>query len=284
MKVVWVLENIEKNKNFYSKFNILLLLASTHLWRKNHPEDTCFLYADDMTIDTLDKLKVLEFWHEIKPIPNPRKINKSIFWASSKLQVLADIHEPVILMDNDTHVFKPIKHLLDLNKTYVTNYEVGKGYYPLTADQYVKKLSYKARWKSESVNVSFLNLPDPEFTKRYAETSLQIMEEFTVLKAPNPQYLIFAEQLLLRHMLDEEGREHDSIISTLWDCKAWDWGEESSKGLWTILESEQFFKHYGPLKGRYLDNKEGFKYEDHLTYLLNCINLRNLDLTKIPKR
>ena len=237
-----------------------------------------------MTIDTLDRLKVLEFWHKIKPLPNPRKINKSVFWASAKLQVLADIQDPIILMDNDTHVYKPIKHLLNLNKTYVTNYEIGKGYYPTLVDPYVQKLSYKTRWKTESVNVSFLNLPDPEFTRRYAETSLRFMEEFTVMNAPNSQYLIFSEQLLLRHMLDKEEREHDSIISTMWDCKAWDWGKESGKGIWTALESEQHFRHYGPLKGWYLNNKEGFSYEEHITHLLNCINFRNLNLSMLTKK
>lgn len=284
MNTIWVLENIEKSKSFYSKFNILLLLASVSLWRRNHPEDTCVLYADDLTIDTLDRLKVLEFWHKIKPLPNPRKINKSVFWASAKLQVLADIEDPIILMDNDTHVYKPIKNLLETGTTYVTNYEIGKGYYPTAIDTYVQKLSYKARWKTESVNVSFLALPDPEFTRRYAETSLQMMEEFTVLNAPNSQYLIFSEQLLLRHMLDKEQRPHNSIISTMWDCKAWQWGNESNKGIWTAYESEQYFKHYGPLKGFILNNQGGQNYEREMNHLLNCINFRNLDLSILSKR
>ena len=237
-----------------------------------------------MTIDTLDRLKVLEFWHKIKPLPNPRRINKSVFWASAKLQVLADIQDPIILMDNDTHVYKPIKHLLEPGKTYVTNYEIGKGYYPTAIDPYVQKLSYKPRWKTESVNVSFLSLPDPEFTRRYAETSLQFMEEFKVMNAPNSQYLIFSEQLLLRHMLDKEEREHDSIISTMWDCKAWQWGKESNKGIWTANEVEQYFKHYGPLKGFILNSQGGQNYEREMNHLLNCINLRNLDLSTIKKR
>ena len=261
-----------------------MLLASASLWKRNHKEDTCILYADDITINFLDRLRVLKLWDQIKPIPNQRKINKEVFWASSKLQVLASIEDPIIIMDNDTHVYRPIKHLLDPNTVYVANYEIGKGYYPLTADKYVQQLSYKARWKSESVNVSFLHLPDPVFTRKYALLSLQMMEEFTAIKAPNPQYLIFAEQLLLRHLLDKEGILHRSIISTYWDCKAWEWGEDHSKGFWPLVQSEQFFKHYGPLKSWILDSKADQNYEREILHLKNCINLPNLDYTIFKKK
>jgi len=284
LNIIWVLENIEKNKNFYSRFNILLLITSTILWKRNHPEDICILYADDMTIDLLAKLKVLEVWDKIKPLPNPRKIDKSIFWASAKLQVLAQQTEPLILMDNDTHVYKPLKQYLDLSKVYVTNYEVGKGYYPTAIDPFIRKLSYRPRWKTESVNVSFLNLPDPEFTKRYAEKSLGMMEELTFHKAPNSQYLIFAEQLLLRHMLDKEEIEHRSILSEYWDCKKWQWGDRHDKGLWTEEEASTKFKHYGPLKGFVLNNQVDQNYDREVKHLLNCINIPNLDLSGIKKR
>lgn len=284
MKVIWVLENIEKNENFYGQLNILMLLASVSLWKRNHREDECIFYGDEITINFLDKLKVLDLWDTIKPIPNPRKINKSVFWASSKLQVLASIEDPIIIMDNDTHVYRPIKNLLDLNLVYVANYEIGKGYYPLSADPFVQKLSYKARWQLNSANVSFLHLPDPDFTKRYAELSLQMMEEFTVANAPNPQYLIFAEQLLLRHLLDKESISHKSIISTYWDCKAWEWGEDHDQGLWPLVESEQYFKHYGPLKSWIKQNKGGTNYDGEILHLKNCINLPNLDYSLFKKR
>lgn len=289
MKIIWVLENIKSNtysNDYYinSRLNVLLLLASVHLWRKNHPDDTCVLYADDITIDTLDRLKVLEFWHQIKPIPKKGVIDKDVFWASSKLQVLSEIDEPVILMDNDTHVYKPIKHLLDPDTVYVCNYEVGKGYYPTSIDKYVSQLSYKARWQTESVNVSFLQLPDPVFTKEYANLSIQMMEEFTALKAPNPQYLIFSEQLLLRHLLDKKNINHKSIISTDWDCKKWEWGEDNDKGIWPVYESEMYFKHYGPLKGWIKTNQADQNYEREISHLVNCINLPNLDLSSFNLR
>lgn len=289
MKIIWVLENIKKNFNtqdYYvnSRLNVLLLLASVHLWKKNHREDTCVLYTDDITVDLFSKLKVIDFWDTVLPLPKSRKINKDVFWAASKVEVLAQVEEPVIIMDNDTHVYKPIKHFLDTDTVYVSNYEVGKGYYPTAIDPFVQKLSYKTRWKNESVNVSFLHLPDPTFTKMYAELSLQLMEEFTVLKAPNPQYLIFSEQLLLSHLLEKQNIKHKSIISTNWDCKEWTWGEDHDKGLWPVYESEMYFKHYGPLKGWIRDSRADQNYEREIAHLLNCINFPNLNLSIIPNK
>ena len=284
MKIIWVLENIEKNKNFYSKFNILLLITSTILWKRNHPEDICVLYADDMTIDVLDRLKILEVWDQIKCLPKPINVNKTVFWASAKLQVLAEVNEPVILMDNDTHVYKPLKHLLELDKNYVTNFEIGKGYYPTSIDPYVRKLKYKPRWKTEAVNVSFLYLPDYVFTQKYAKTSIGIMEEFTSLNAPNPQYLIFAEQLLLRHMMDLENLQYRPLIKNSWNCSSKEWDNDDNQGLWELEVSEQFFKHYGPMKSYVLDSRGGENYEREMKHLLNCINFPNLDLSSIKKR
>ena len=40
------------------------------------------------------------------------------------------------------------------------------------------------------------------------------MEEFTKAKAPNSQYLIFAEQLVLRHMIDRDKIKLRSLQST----------------------------------------------------------------------
>lgn len=290
MEINWVLENIKKNNNsndFYvnSKLNILLLLASVHLWKKNHPEDCCTINGDDLTIDTLDRLKALDFFDKVKPLPkSERIINRDVFWAASKLEVLANIDSPTIIMDNDTHVYKRLKDFMDLDIHYVCNLEKGKGYYPTAIDTKVRKLSYKTRWITESVNVGFLNLPDPEFTRKYARESLKMMEEFTTMNVPNSQYLIFAEQLLLKHMFLRDNIEHRSIISTTWDCKEWIWGTEHDKGIWSIEESEMYFKHYGPLKGWIKNNKADQNYDREINHLLNCINFPNLDLTSIPNK
>ncbi len=283
MKIIWVLENIRKRKDFYSRLHTLLLLCSVKLWKKFYPDDYCVLYCDNLTKEFLVDLKVECFWNEIILLENKRSIDKKTFWAASKLEVLSLQKEPVIILDNDLLVYFPIKQFFDYNKVYFHHYEDGKGYYPGTLDKYVRQLSYKARWQTESVNVSILNLPDYKFTNEYANISLKMMEEFSSMKVPHSQYLIFAEQLLLKHLLDKNGIPHKSLISTYWNCKQWEWGENNNKGIWTINESGRYIKHYGPEKGWLVDNKIGFDYNKEIKHLENCLNFPILDLSKIKR-
>ena len=286
MKIIWVYENITKEREQYSKLNTLLMLASVSLWKRNHPEDDTWLYCDELTHSLITDIGVESLYDNIKIIDfKTRPINKENFWASSKLQVLALQKEPVIIMDCDTLVFKPFKKHLKENQVLFSNREFGRGYYPTAMDPLIRSLSYKARWQTDSVNVSFLYLPDPDFTRKYANLSLQLMEEFTALKAPNSRYLIFAEQLLLKHMLVKHNIEHRAVISTEWDCNKWEWSKVETDGIWNIKESWQWFRHYGPLKKWYKSNDPAHPYDVEVEMLRNCINFHKfIDLSSLSKR
>lgn len=283
MRVIWVLENIEEDREFYSTFNTALLLASVTLWKKNHPEDYCVLYCDKLTETVLAELNVLHLWDEIIEYKHSRDIDRSVFWAVSKVEVLSYQTEPVILMDNDTLVFKKFSHLLD-NKVIVANLETGKGYYPGNLDKFVKRLSYRRRWKEDSLNVSFLYFPNVDLIKEYTSISLNMMEEFTKMEVPHSQYLIFAEQLLLRHLLDSNNIPYKSVIKNNWDCNNLKWGAVHEKGIWEFPESELYFRHFGPLKSMIINGKATTTYEEELEILLNCINIPKLDLTGLHKK
>ena len=278
MKTIWVYENIQEDVKFYSKLNVALLLASVTLWKKNHPTFKCVLYCDSMTKILLEELQVIHLWDSIILYKHKLNIDRSVFWACNKVKVLTEQTEPCILMDHDSLVFKPIHEYLQ-DKVLVAHLEKGAGYYPNNLDPYLKQLSYKPRWKSDSLNVSFLYFPDPEFLNLYSTTSLKMMEDFTKLKVPNSQYLIFAEQLLLRHLLDREQVEYDCLISNYWDCLEWDWAEKSNKGIWDLPEGNLYFHHYGPLKAYILGMEN--RYKEEMEMLLNCINIKGLDLSNV---
>jgi len=269
LKVIWVLENIKDDEGIYGKLNTLMLIASIQLWKKNHPTDNCVLYCDKLTLRYLERLSIGHLWDSIEEYTHTRNIDRTVFWAASKVAVLSQQTEPVILMDNDTLVYRPITHLLDKDTTYVCNLEKGRGYYPTGYDEIIKKLSYRPRWKTDSLCVAFLHLPDPEFTKLYANMSLDMMEELTALGAPNPQYLIFAEQLFLRHLLEVKQKPLKGLIKTYWDCQAWEWAEDHEDGLWTYEESQQYFKHYGPLKSWIIRNEGDQNYDKVIKELEN---------------
>lgn len=281
MKIIWVLENIKQDNKFYTKLNTLLLLASVTLWKKNNPEDYCIFYCDNMTKDFFNSLGVLNIWDEVIVYKSKLNIDREVFWAASKVEVLSEQTEEIVLMDHDTLVFKNIKEYLSKDKVTVCNLENGRGYYPTAIDPYLKQLSYKPRWKTESLNVSFLHLPDFNFTKEYANLSLKLMQELTVLKAPNAKYLIFAEQMLLRHLLDTKNINYQSIIKDVWDCDKWKWNGYTKKGILKQPESELIFKHYGPLKSWVIASSGGQNYDRDIKLLENCINLPNLDISSL---
>ena len=287
MKVIWVLENTSYKEDFYSKFNILVLLASVTQWTKYHPDDSTVLYCDELTYNLLDRIQCLNYWNQVITTNFDLNVDRKVFWASSKLYILSLQKEPVIIIDNDSLVYDNLYKYIDKTKVYVSNLEEGKGYYPLRNDSYVRKLSIKKKWIPESVNVSFLYLPDYKFTNEYATLSIDVMQQFSRMKVPNSQYLIFAEQLLLAQMLREQNIEYRSLISTYWDCTKWDWGKEYDKGIWKYPESNQHYFHYGPLKMYYKSDDSKWHYLDYNTEiqkLKNCIGKPYIKLDFIKRK
>ena len=76
MKVIWVYENITREREQYSKFNTLLMLASVSLWKKNHPEDDTWLYCDNITHSLLKDLEVDSLYDNIQVIDFDNKAIK----------------------------------------------------------------------------------------------------------------------------------------------------------------------------------------------------------------
>ena len=248
MKVIWVYEDIGKLP--LSRLEVTMLLTSTKLWGFYHPEDTRVLYCNLRLGNTLKSLGVLKSFDKVIIFTNEDfLVDTQVFWSFSKLKTLVQQTEPVILMDHDFVPLCRIKDSLDLSKVCYCNTEYATGYYPGNMDSYIKQLSLKLRWPEYSSNVGFLNLPDPEFTQYYAGTSIQVMEELTKLKVPNSLYLIFAEQMVLKQLLQDQ--PYQALLKDVWRCKEhrWDSKNVDQNGIWTLKESSRIkFHHYGPTK------------------------------------
>ena len=162
MTAIWVLENINKDREYYSKFNILCLFSSVVVYKRNNPNHFTKLYVDDLTYSFIEDLGAIHLWDEVIKFEFDLNVDKSVFWASSKLHILSKVREPVIIIDNDSLVYENLDKYLD-NKIIVSNLENGKGYYPLSFDPFIRKLSYKARWQPESpiIRLSLVNPCSP---------------------------------------------------------------------------------------------------------------------------
>lgn len=275
MKTIWVLENIRGDKTFYEKFDLLMMFSSVIQWKKHHPTFECSLYADKMTLEVITQLGANTFWDNTTVLPKNNAVNKNVFWASSKLQVLTQIKEPTIIMDNDFVVYTNFKKFLN-QQVVVSHIEDGSNYYIMPTDHFAKKVKHLlSRYKPTAVNCSFLYFPDYKFMNHYATTSLEIMAILTRNKAPNSKYLILAEQLLLKHLLDLNEIEHIPLIDREYKCIK-DVFSKKVKGLIEFKKQHLFFKHYWMDKPRIKKSQHGFSLKDESKSLENVIGTKKV--------
>lgn len=270
MKTIWVLENIKGKKSFYEKFDFLMMFASVVQWKKHHPDFHCVLYADKMTLEVITNLGAKNLWDETQVLKTNKSINKRVFWAASKLQALRFLEEPTIIMDNDFVVYTSFKKFLH-QKVIVSHIEDGLNYYITPTDHFVKQVKHLInRYKQEAVNCSFVYFPDHKFMQHYAKTSLELMQELSRLKAPNSKYLILAEQLLLKHLMDLNEIKYIPLLDKVYNCLT-NVYTNRTKGLIKTNDQNLFFRHYWMDKPRIKQNKKGFSLEEESNNLINVI-------------
>lgn len=252
-KAIWVLENISKNSKYYSTINILILLSSIINWKKHH--DTCNeLYVDTMTFSFLNELGVLHYWDTVDSIilEQDCEINKHSFWSSSKLRVLQQQKEPVIMVDYDFITYTKVTGV-DPDSAVVYCYdEYGEAAYPTATDKYVKQLVNVPpylKWckNHNAINVSLLEFNNFNFQKEYADMSILMMTEFSKIGTPKGIYVCYAEQLVLKQMLLNQQLKHTALISNMYDAIRSEFFIDrfNGTGLWSYEKSRMKFYHIG---------------------------------------
>lgn len=275
MKTIWVLENIRKHRSFYTKFDLLMMFTSVIQWKKYHPSFTTELHIDKLTYSVFDELGVLSLWDNVEILAENKFIDKNVFWASSKLQVLRNVNEPVVIMDNDFVVYKSLEKFLK-DDVVVAHDEDGRGYYLGPLDPIIKQVrNLISRPNLEAINCSFLYFPDYKFTQSYSSLSLDLMYEFTKLKAPHSKYLIYAEQLVLKHLLNLHEIPYKTLIDKVYICD----GERfagNSDGFINYDEAYKYYRHYWKEKQSIKESKNGFSYKEEEEQLDNIVKNRIL--------
>jgi hypothetical protein len=288
MQAIWVLENVKGDKSFYSKLELLILVASICLWKKHHPTHNTALYCDEMTNQVLGDLKVLHLWDEVNPLSYPEKINREVFWSSCKSKIISETQIPIVVVDHDFLIYTNIDEHLNDRVIYTYN-ERANNWYPKENNKVNRSLTKPVKYVNDfAANVSLLYLPDPEFAREYAKQVLQNHIEFSAMYIEDlsANYMILSEQLMLKQWLSERDIPHIALAKNVWDCyKITYIDSEEEEGLWSFKEVGRYFKHYGTDKSRFKENREGFDYEKEIEFLFRCIKSSKLhDVEELKKK
>lgn len=279
METIWVLENVKGDKSFYSRLELIILVASICLWKKYHPNHKTVFYCDEMTNNVLSKLGVLNLWDEIRHLSYPEKINREVFWSSCKTKVISKTEIPLLVIDHDFLVFKNIDEFLK-EKVVFTYHERANNWYPKENSKPNRSLSKPIKYVNDfAANVSLLYLPDPEFSREYGKQVLQNHVEFShmFIEDLSANYMILSEQLMLKQWLSEREIPHIALCKNVWDCfKITYINSEEEDGILSFREVGSYFKHYGTDKTRFKENQEGFGYDGEMEFLYRCIKSSKL--------
>lgn len=277
METIWVLENVKRDKSFYNRLRVLLLVASVCLWRKYHPKHYTVFYGDDMSLDMIRDLQIENLWHETRLLSYPEKINREIFWSSPKTKIISETQIPLLVIDHDFLIFRNIDEHLSSELIFTYN-EMANNWYPLETDPFNQRLSTPIKYVNNlAANVSLFYLPDPEFARKYGKQTLINHEELTAMNdvGITTNYMILSEQLMLRQWLADV--PHKSLSKNLWDCtKVAYTDQEIENGIWNKQESLLSYKHYGVEEHRINERQSGYSYDDTISFLYRCINASKL--------
>lgn len=280
MKAYWVLENIKGHSSFYNKLDILLLISSVRLWKKHHPNIPACLSIDKLTYELLHTTNSIYLWDEVDILPKNSFIDKAVFWASAKLEKLRYVKGPSIIMDHDFLVYQNISKYFK-EKPFFAYEENGENYYDTSWNQYINNAKHIInRPKPYAINCCFSYYPDSSFVNHYANLSLELMEFFTKEKVPNSRFLIFAEQLLLKHLLDANKIDYDTLLNQRWNAKG-KFYETNDKGHVSFEQSNLIYRHYWMDKPLIKKNEKGFSLEGEVTILNNILKGTEVNLDYI---
>ncbi len=246
-----------------------MLLSSVINWKRWNNTET-WLYVDQLTWNHLHKLNLLSYWDrvDVTILEQSTTINKVSFWSSSKLRVLLQQDEPVIMVDYDFITFTNLSELDHGVNFLYSHDEDGDFAYPGAADRYIKSCKWSLpdylKWSinNDAINVSYLCFNDIEFQKEYAEHSLNAMAELSDLGAPKGNYVCFAEQKILKQLALEKRVEHRPLIKNQFHAVKGVWHEDKfiENGLWNKNEIWNKFIHYGQEKHSILKDGPEFKF------------------------
>jgi hypothetical protein len=252
-KAIWVLENIKESNDFYDELTIVMLIASICSW-KRHNITFDELHCDSKTLEKLKEFNILHLWDNVDTsiVDSISSINKTIFWASSKVRVLLAQTECVSLVDTDFISYAPIYTIGAEYPVIYSHDEDGLQWYCGVEDPYIKKIKGLPSWlihtpNQSALNVCYLSFNDIKLQQEYAKYSVKAMEELSLYNVPDGVHMVWAEQKILKQIIINKQIECKTLIKNIFSCESKNFKEDlfNYSGEWTYTESLSKYYHIG---------------------------------------
>jgi hypothetical protein len=286
MKVIWVLENIKKDKTFYlPELELLCLITSISNWKILYPETSTYLYCDPSVFSYLESMDLIKLWDNVdtSKLQEPDSIDRGPFWASSKIKIIREIEAPFILMDCDFFFSSKFFELDGIQKfdLIINKVEEDGGAYPTKSDPLLKDIikdhSVQFRWEtSHAFEVSFIYIGNDKLRKEYTRDAYDWMEKLSLKYSNDPRlngrYMIFCEQKLLK----EYTALYDMRVAALFPkfCKRMEKPTDLPSDYETLKSTGEEYTHLGAYKAKAKNDKIVFQNVKS-EMLKSMLNLNN---------
>jgi len=199
MNVVWSYESISKPN--FNKGEIASAKASVLLWKSLYPQHKTYLVCDNQTIEYFTEIGLIENYDEVVLLEKTN-VNKSVFWASCKIQAIKQIEAPLCHIDLDFFTWTNFEDFGIFDESMAACFKEETAYYYLEPAIATKGTNTNINFRGVAYNTSFMYFADNNIKDKYCNTVIKYMQEASIhydkniFNSDKSLYMIFAEQQL----------------------------------------------------------------------------------------
>lgn len=207
-------------------FDLYCTALSALCWRRFNGKIT--LCCDSSFAEYYNGIGITDIWDEIRVCvaDDLEGINPLMFWAGGKLLALREVNAPVVMLDTDFIVWKPLEFGDGIIAAHREN--ISEGIYPPLS--FFRTKSHIIPDFSENalpLNTAFFYVPNNDFKEFYTSQAISFMKSAEDC-ADFLKYMVFAEQRLAAMCADYT----ETPVSTLLDKDSLFRPQESFTHLW----------------------------------------------------
>ena len=213
MNAVHSFKTIKSDNAFYMEdFEVMIMIMSALSWRRLNGKIK--LYADDEFAKYVYDNNLDFLWDngiDLKILSEPREnINRKIFWAASKMDVINDMKENEVHMDIDFVAWEKMDDVLngdfDLIVSHFEDVNEFKCYIDkeilVPPKDYVFNKNFD--WNFPAINTSFIMFKNKTAKDIFCKECIRYMENNNT-ELPDSAQMVFAEQRLTAMALKFKG-------------------------------------------------------------------------------